>query len=84
MPIPVVELRHYQELRLELRHGQELHPMLDHMRLMVTCAQCTVHTRCTSRAITNDDVYCPQSTRSRRVIELGQRVRALRHSHSRQ
>ena len=83
MPIPVVELCHYQELRRELRHGQELHPMLD-MHLMETCAQCTVHTRCTSRAITNNDVYCPQSTRFRRVMELGQRVRALRHSHSRQ
>ena len=70
------------ELRQELRRGQELRPMLD-IRLMVTCPQCTVHTRGTSRAITNGDVYRPQSARSRRVMELRQKVRAFRHSHSR-
>ena len=47
MPMPMMEL---------LRRGQELRPMLD-IRLMVTCPQCTVHTRCTSHAI--HDIYRP-------------------------
>jgi hypothetical protein len=49
MPVPMMELR----------------PMQD-IRLMVTCPQCTVHTRCTRRAITNGHLPFPPSSRQER------------------
>ena len=61
----------------------EIRPMMD-IRLVVTCPQCTVNTRCIRRAITNG-VYrsLDRLDKSAGALRLGQRVRTHCHTHSR-
>jgi hypothetical protein len=86
---PLIQLRLYLEgctrrcpRLVTMSMMMELRPMLD-IRLMGTCLQFTVITRCTRRATTNG-VYLSLDhlDQSAGVLGLGQRVRALCHSHS--